>query len=397
MKMARTQPPVGYRVATGDLVRALAPRGDSTLLLEREFAAQFGVGHVFTLSSGKAALTVTLSALRALTGRRKVIFPAYTCYSVPSAIVKAGLDPVPCDIAPGSFDYDYEQLRPLLGPDVLCALSVHLFGIPADTERLTAACRPAGIFVVEDAAQAMDPDHERPLGTRGDAGIFSLGRGKNITSGSGGLIVTGSDAIGAAVASIVNGLPRRDVQDGLTAFVTLGLLSVFISPRLYWLPAGLPFLKLGETIFHEDFPVRRLSALQARVLGDWRGRLSGLNAARRAAAEYYLAHVSGARQHADGIAYLRFPLMLDARARRDLLQDKRTRRLGISAMYPATVGRIPQLAGRLAQTVFPQAERVAAALVTLPTHPLLSAGDLASIRAVVNARSGSRSLQSRVA
>jgi dTDP-4-amino-4,6-dideoxygalactose transaminase len=368
------------------LLRAATAGGDPTRAFLHSFAGAFGVGHAFALSSGKAALAVALSALHQLGGRRKVVFPAYTCYSVPSAIVKAGLDPVPCDIAPGSFDYDYDQLRGLLGPDVLCALSVHLFGIPADTARLMNLCRRDGIFVVEDAAQAMDvPRDAAPLGTRADLGIFSLGRGKSITSGSGGLIVTSTDDIAGAIASRVDALPPNGVRDGLTAVAALAVQSVLLSPRLYWLPAGLPFLKLGETIFHEEFRVGRLAPRQVRLLDGWRDDLDRLNARRREIAAYYLRHVPAARDYARGTAYLRFPLLLAAGTRRRLLDDDRSRRLGISGMYPTSAGRIPQLQSRLRRRFFPEADHVARTLVTLPTHPLLGARDLARIRDLVNA------------
>jgi dTDP-4-amino-4,6-dideoxygalactose transaminase len=376
-----------------ELIGAAVPRSDSIDALLSDVRRAFGVGHAFALCSGKAALTTVLLAMRALTGRRKVILPAYTCYSVPSAIVKAGLEPVPCDLAPGSFDYDYAQLHSLLDSDVLCALSVHLFGIPADTRRLVALCRPMGIFVVEDAAQAMDvaADGHPPLGTRGDAGVFSFGRGKNITSGSGGLIIGNSRPIAAGIAAILKRLPRTGARDGAAAFAGLALQSLLISPRLYWFPAGLPFLRLGETIFHEDFPLRELSPLQARLLRGWRTRLDQLNRARRQIASHYLRHIHGAREFGKRIAYLRFPLLLDPEARRRVLIEDASRRLGITGMYPATVGRIPELQARLTEKVFPRAEELAARVLTLPTHSLLTRGDLESICRLVNATAAAAS------
>src|SRR5918996_838299 len=77
----------------------------------------------------------------------------------------------------------------------------HLFGVPSDIERIRTLCRARGIFVVEDAAQAMGAEFNgRKLGTGADVGIFSLGRGKNITCGSGGIVLTNSDRIAEAIA-----------------------------------------------------------------------------------------------------------------------------------------------------------------------------------------------------
>jgi dTDP-4-amino-4,6-dideoxygalactose transaminase len=312
--------------------------------------------------------------------------------------VKANLQVVACDVGVNSFDYDYERLVPMLRPDVLCVVSVHLFGIPSDTTRLAQLCRGTGIFVVEDAAQAFGGYAREggQLGTIGDIGIFSFGRGKTVTCGSGGVILTDSAEITSALMAITRQLPTATPVHEVITLGTLLLLSWFIRPGLYWLPAGLPFLRLGETIFHEDFPVRWLSEFEARVLERWRDRLLALEAARRELSEFYFTHLDGlsdaspdidaqpvrlARQ----IPLLRFPILLgDPADRRRLLFASQGRALGMSEMYPATVAAIPQLSGLLSETSLPRAEAVAARLVTLPTHPLVSREDRAQICALVN-------------
>lgn len=354
-------------------------------IFQREVADFFGVRQAFAVSSGKAALTLILLALKALSGRRKVIIPAYTCYSLPSSIVKAGLDLVPCDISRDSFDYDYERLTPLLDTGVLCVLSVHLFGIPSDTGRLKELCRDRGVFVVEDAAQAMGGTCDgRLLGTIGDVGFFSLGRGKSVTCGSGGIVVTDSLEIAAALDRAAAGLSPPELRDDFGTFAALILLSIFISPALYWFPAGMPFLRLGETIFHEDFPVSVLSRFQALLLSRWSERLASLNRVRREHASFYLSHVRNVRGDR-AIPYLRFPVLLEGSGVKNrLLVGQNGMALGMSGMYPATVAAIPELRGRLPETRFPEAERVAASLVTLPTHPLLSEADRDAVCALVN-------------
>ena len=353
----------------------------------RAMERQFNVRRAIGVSSGKAALTVILQALHRLSGRTKVIIPAYTCYSVPSAIVKAGLQVVPSDLAEQGFDYDYDALRDKLGGDVLCVLSVHLFGIPSDTDRLKDMCRGAGIFVVEDAAQAMGAVIDRrPVGTIGDVGFFSLGRGKNITSGSGGIVLTSNADVARTLDGIVATLPGASLADSTASFVTLLALSLLLSPLLYWFPAGLPFLKLGETIFHDDFPLKRLSPFQALLLRDWSHRLSILDDVRRANASYYRERISNSATPSSDVAYLRYPVILADPAQKELLLRERDgARLGISAMYPTSVGAIAQLAGRLDEYHFPRAERVARTLVTLPTHPLVKTRDRERISDVVNA------------
>ena len=71
--------------------------------------------HCFLVSSGKAALTLILQALKELhPERNEVLIPAFTCYSVPSSIVRAGLKVKLCDISPDTLDFDYNQLEKIL-------------------------------------------------------------------------------------------------------------------------------------------------------------------------------------------------------------------------------------------------------------------------------------------
>jgi dTDP-4-amino-4,6-dideoxygalactose transaminase len=381
-----------------DLVAAAAaaatdPRSRQAAF-EAPFAEAFQARTALAVSSGKAALTLLLQALAELTGRTRVIIPAYTCYSVPSAIVKAGLDVAPCDLARDSFDYDHAQLESMLDSSVLCVLSVHLFGLPSDTARLGLMCRGSGIFVVEDVAQGLGglSRDGRPFGTIGDAAIFSFGRGKNVTCGSGGVVVTGSDQIAQALDRVAATVAPAGPSQAISTGATLLILSWFIRPGLYWFPAGLPFLRLGETVFHQDFPVRWLSDFQARLLVPWQERLGGLDDVRRAHAGYYASHLDClahlGRQpalEAGDAPLLRFPVLLEGSAQRErVIVEYRGQALGITGMYPATVASIPQLAGRLGDAHFPEAESVAARLVTLPTHPLVSDRDRGRICALLN-------------
>jgi dTDP-4-amino-4,6-dideoxygalactose transaminase len=81
---------------------------------------------------------------------------------------------------------DFEKLKTLSDDDILCIIPTHLFGIPSDVGRIRDICEAKGIYILEDAAQALGVTvGGRKAGTLGDVGFFSLGRGKNITSGSG--------------------------------------------------------------------------------------------------------------------------------------------------------------------------------------------------------------------
>ena len=234
--------------------------------LEKEVREHFGVKHAFLVSSGKAALTLILLTLQDLSKKKRVVIPAYTCFSVPSSVVKAGAEIIPCDVDPATFDFDYDSLERKVTSDTLCVLAIHLFGIPADLDRIKKICAGADTFVVEDAAQAMGGQlNGKMLGTIGDVGLYSLGRGKNITCGSGGIVVTNSDFMAEALTRHYTKLEESSFVEDLQNLLQLSLMSFFIRPSFYWLPAAMPFLKLGQTFFYKDFPIHKLSGRRAAL------------------------------------------------------------------------------------------------------------------------------------
>jgi dTDP-4-amino-4,6-dideoxygalactose transaminase len=351
--------------------------------LEKEIKEYFETDHVFLVSSGKAALFLILSGLKGLTGKKKVIIPAYTCFSVPSAIRLAGLDIVLCDIVPGTLDFDFFRLKSLIDDDTLCVISTHLFGIPADILKVRELCGKRKIFVVEDAAQAMGGAYKgRKLGTLGDVGFFSLGRGKNITCGTGGIIVTSSEEIAGSIRTQYLELEAVPMGEYLKNILEIIFLMMFIRPNLFWLPKQLPFLKLGETRFYRAFPVRKFTGFQAGLLHGWGSKLEALNRSRSAHASNYMDNLGLAGVmpiYAKGYPYNRFPVYLKDRSAKDALCKSGTW-LGITPMYPSPVHRIMELDGSFKNRHFEGAEDISNSLVTLPTHALLNVRDTTSIQ-----------------
>jgi perosamine synthetase len=159
MKIRRTIPPAAAMIGFRDLLCGMAGflfGGKYLRDLEAGLKRYFGVRHIFLVSSGKAALTIILKALQSLSPKkREVLIPAYTCYSVPSAIVKAGLKVSLCDMNSATLDFDHALLADAINDTTLCIVPTHLFGIPADVERVKGMCRNRGIFVV--AAESLVP------------------------------------------------------------------------------------------------------------------------------------------------------------------------------------------------------------------------------------------------
>ncbi len=387
MMIRRILPPTAASIYCRDIANGLIGmlRGGREIdRFEGEIREHFGVRHCFTLSSGRAALTVILRALRALRPERNVvIIPAYTCYSVAAAVVRAGLSVRLCDIDPQTLDFDYTLLEDVATRDplkILAVIPAHLFGLPADIDRLKGITAGHDIFVVEDAAQALGGKYRgQRLGTGGDVGFFSLGRGKPLTTVEGGIVITDRDDIAREIEEQVRGMKQSPMAP---LMVKALLLALFIHPRLYWFPKSLPFLKIGETIYDESFELRRLSPFQAGLVKGWQGKIQCLKLARKERALQFLPLGRSGAFHSyvsDESALpdlLRFPLLSlkaglgASREGRDMMD-----RLGIVPYYPTSIGEIRKLHGRFAGERYSGADEVAAHLITLPIHPLVSEAD----------------------
>ena len=384
----RTLPPVAAPSTLLDLWSGAAGLLQPQAALDRlarEMSDVFGVNHVYLVSSGRAALTLILRAIQRLSPRRRVIVPGYTCFSVPAVVVRAGLDLVACDIDSATLDFDYGHLETLLSESpALCVVPTHMFGLPADTMRVRAMCEARGVFVVEDAAQAFGiVADNRWSGTSGDVGFYSFARGKTVSAGAGGAVVTSSASIGGAMAQEYSTLPRPKTIRAVVSLAEAAATSIFVRPRLYWLPARLPFLGLGETRYSTAFNVGRLSGVQAGLLRRWRRRVASTNEARAARLER-LGQAAGRLAPPGGRPCLRLPFVCRSREERDRLCARGDRDgLGLSQMYPSAINGIPELRGILGDVRLPHAEDLAQRLLTVPIHPLVSVSDVEALRAVL--------------
>jgi perosamine synthetase len=399
MMRLRHVAPAGAPIGAVDLARWGATSltgGDVADALTDVIRKRFQVRHAFLASSGKAGLTMLLCALKRLAGteRDEVIVPSYTCYSVAAAVVKAGLRPRIVDVSPDTLDFAPEHLQRADFRRVLAIVACNLYGYPSDMAALTAVARQNGVFLIDDAAQAMGASVDgRPSGTCGDAGLFSLDKGKGISAVRGGVVVTGSDDIAAAIAAEANELESaewpatgRDVMVGL-------LSSVLLRPSFYWIPNSIPQLGLGKTVYSTQFavahPSRALVALALVMVNRLNGFVDG-RTANAAVLASGLRAVQGVRTFApigDAVSsYLRFPILVsDSRARNRILDDLAGAGIGASCSYPASIADLPELRNLLAnpKAVADGGRYIATHILTLPTHTYVTPQDLARTVAIV--------------
>jgi perosamine synthetase len=383
MRVRRTLPPAAAPLGFFDLwngIKGFLAGASYNEKFKNEIREYFGVKHAFFASSGKASLYLILMAMKSLKPERsEVLIPAYTCFSVPSAIVRAGLDVALCDIVAASLDFDPVELKTRINEKTLCVIPGHLFGIPSKMDYIAEICRQKKVFVLEDAAQAMGGrSGAKLLGTIGDAGFFSLGRGKALTCGSGGIIVTDSDSLANAIQIQYDGISYPGRWQIIKEFVKTALMSVFIRPRFYWIPAAMPFLKLGQTLFDPNFRVERFSSMQAGLCLTWRKRLEKAISIRKEQAAHLTRKIKACAPAglACIVSYLRLPVIVKNREEKKRICEISARMgLGIAQMYPSPVNEIPQIAHRFPGCNFPCARLVADTLISMPLHTFVNARD----------------------
>jgi dTDP-4-amino-4,6-dideoxygalactose transaminase len=342
----------------------------------------FSVNHCWFLSSGKASLYVILSALKKINPERnKIVVPGFTCYSVPASILKAGFDPILCDIDMDSLDFSYGQLEKIVsehGEKISAILSTHLFGLSSDVHRIKRIASQKGIKVIEDAAQSMGNSHnKRKHGTMADVGLFSLSRGKSFSTVEGGIIVTSNDEIALAIDSVYSVLPEYSIKQIGILIVYAFFLAVFIHPSLYWLPSSLAFLKLGETVFDTTFEIKKMYFFQIGLTSRWREKLEFFNQKRTENSRYWYEILTTKHVFKNAVLFgsknnpcIRFPLMIfDSNLRKKFLEECKSQGVGVMPSYPDSIDGIEEIKGYVDNAGKGNAKKISSMMVTLPVHP----------------------------
>ena len=387
MRIGRTLPPAAAPLSFRDLffgLKGIIAGAQEEERLKQEIKEFFNKKYCFLVSSGKAALTLVLLALKEIhPERNQVLIPAFSCYSVPSAIVRAGLQVELCDIDLQTLDYDYAQLEEKLNnPNLLCVLSLHLFGLPANVERLKQIRKDPAVTIVEDAAQAMGGEWQgKKLGTMGDVGFFSLGRGKSLTAVEGGIILTSNDDLGKRLHDQVECLPRCNVRKIIIQIGYTLALIILLRPTFFWIPSAMPFLRLGETRFDPFFPIIQFSSFQAGLLRDWREKLKFFHRLRLGNIMFWVNNLSIFSGKLIGnknemTCLLRFPLHISNHdVAVELMKKNLDFGLGLAWTYPDAIHGISYFRDQFKGKDFPKARQATQELLTLPIHGFLTPSD----------------------
>ena len=380
MSAWRQQLPV-HSPLTMEALRAAIVGWDERVLLETELQQEYGSHRVVLTDSGTTALALALRGAAARRPGAPCALPAYGCFDLATAALAAGVRVVLYDLDPSTLAPEPASLRRALRDGAAALVVVHQYGIPVPMDAMRTAADSAGAILIEDAAQGAGGSWRgRPLGSIGDLGVLSFGRGKGITGGGGGalLVRTRADELG---------LPAPGPASGGSDIALIGKLFgqwILGRPSLYRIPSALPFLRLGDTVFRRPSAATVMSTRSARVLRRTRPLAAAETARRRAVAVYFHTALIGRSgvtliQVPDGAepGWLRFPVLARGVASE---VASRSSTAGVVRGYPIALSALTQLMPLLdLRTETPGADVLASRLLTLPTHGYTSDRDRAAI------------------
>jgi hypothetical protein len=353
-----------------------APRSLATAL-----RAAYAADEVVLTDSGTTALAVAITAALESAPGAPVALPAYCCYDVATAADTANVPVVLYDIEPETLAPRWESLERALNAGARAVVVVHLYGYPVDVPRAIRLAQAAGAVVIEDAAQGVGARFAgQPAGAIAPLAVLSFGRGKGISGGAGGALLARLDGPARLERA------RRAVTRPATSWRSLLPLTaqaVLAHPAVYGLPASIPWLKLGETVYRPPSSPRGISVAAAaavrRALAtaepeSARRRLRATGLERAARSGNVLRTVRHAPDALPG--YLRLAGCLVPGA----ALSPNARRQGIMPGYPLALADLAGFRPRIqGSTAADGARLLAATLVTLPTHGLMKAHELAAI------------------
>lgn len=332
--------------------------GPETLGFEKEFADWVGTTHCVATASGTGALELILRGLGVGAGDL-VIAPSFTAGPTIAAIRLVGAVPLFADVAPDTFclcpDSAESALSGPSGGRVRAVIAVHLYGHPADMERLGAIADSYGVPLIEDCAQAHGAVlRGRRAGSLGTAAAFSFYPTKNLAAlGDAGAVTTADTALAERLRMLREyGWRRRQVSEAVGMNCRMDeIQAAVLRTRLRWVDAA--------------------NERRREIAGHYRRQLGGL--------PIILPSERPGCRH----VFHQFNLRC---ARRDALQQWLGEQ-GVTAqvLYPVPAHLQPAYAGGhlSAPGGLPYTESLSAEILCLPVHPALTDAQVSRVSAAV--------------
>ncbi|MFA6393779.1 MAG: aminotransferase class I/II-fold pyridoxal phosphate-dependent enzyme [Patescibacteria group bacterium] len=377
-------------------------KGENVEKAERELKKYFGLKQAVTFDSGRSALYFALKALEIKEGD-EVLVQAYTCVVVANAIRWTGAMPVYVDVG-DDFNMDVNDLEKKITPRVKVVIIQHTYGLPAELEKIIGIARKHGLKIIEDCAHSFGARHNEKLtGVFGDIGMLSFGSDKILSCVRGGALVTDNPELGQKLEKYQSGLKPLAVKDIIrhllhfpVFYLGKPLYGVFVGKAILWLAKNIYLVnriitrneKQGErdSLFSRTLP----NALADILLGQLK-EVGAVNEQRKKIAALYDSEISAKIKkpllkaaNKDECVYLRYPILIDQP--KELMNYAKKHKIILGDWYNAVIAPRDSAIDKSGYTpgACPNAEKLAARIVNLPTGRNMGEGDARRVVKVVN-------------
>ena len=171
---------------------------------EQKMSSYFKRKHCITVSSGTAALDISISAL-GIKKNDEIIVPTFTIISCIQQILRVGAIPVFIDTDLDTWNMSVEDIEKNISNKTKAIMIVHIYGLTVDMNPILNLSKKYNLTLIEDTAEAIGQKYYgKKCGTFGDISTMSFYANKNITTGEGGMILTDNDNLAAQCRSLKN-------------------------------------------------------------------------------------------------------------------------------------------------------------------------------------------------
>jgi UDP-2-acetamido-2-deoxy-ribo-hexuluronate aminotransferase len=232
--------------------------GPKVLELEKKIAEYHGVTEAVGVASGTDALHLSIEALGIGEGDEVITTP-FTFFATAEAILYTGATPVFVDIEQETMNIDPGKIEAAVTKRTRAVLPVHIFGHPADMEKIAAVAKEHKLKIIEDCAQSFGASvHGKKTGSLGDAGCFSFYPSKNLGAfGDGGMVLLNDPSVAADIRKLRNHGSRGSYRHE----------SVGFNSRLDEIQAGVLLVKMKRIDAYNN-KRRQKAALYGELLSD---------------------------------------------------------------------------------------------------------------------------------
>lgn len=338
------------------MLSGMLAQGPEVAAFESEFSAIVDGRHSVAVNSGTSALHMSLIAAGVGAGD-EVIVPSFSFAATANAVHLAGATAVFADIETDYFALDPAAVEAAITPRTKAIMPVHLYGHPANMPALREIAERHDLLLIEDAAQAHAAQIDGiPVGAWGAAASFSFYPTKNMTSGEGGMVTTGSEEIARQMRLLRNqGMEKRYANE-VIGFNT------------------------------------RMTDIHAAIGRVQLTKLAGWTAERQANAKFLTENISGVitPKVADNAVHVfhQYTIRVEGLDRDEFAAELVNRGVGNGVYYPTPIHRLPSFGLTLD---LPKTELAASQVLSLPVYPSLTQDELETIAQTVSdvAKAGS--------